>query len=85
MRALEAPTGKGGWPVVIRNPVDESVLARIEMANEILSSSGMQAGGHGCTHARVALIGLKVSAALASRVHAAMVRRARGKSSRPSL
>ena len=46
IRALGAPKGKNGWPVVLRNPVDESVVVRLELANEALSCSGLQQGGH---------------------------------------
>jgi uncharacterized protein (TIGR03663 family) len=44
--ALEPPTEKAGWPVVIRNPIDESVIAHLELANEVLSCSGLQRGDH---------------------------------------
>jgi thiamine biosynthesis lipoprotein len=46
VRALKAPAGKAGWPVIIRNPIDESVIARLELADEVLSCSGLQQGDH---------------------------------------
>lgn len=46
IRALQPPNEKNGWPVVLRNPVDESVIDRLELANEAMSCSGLQQGGH---------------------------------------
>jgi uncharacterized protein (TIGR03663 family) len=46
IRAMEPPKEKNGWPVVLHNPVDESVMVRLELANEAMSCSGVQQGGH---------------------------------------
>ena len=44
--ALGPPEGKDGWPIILRNPEDESVIVRLELANEVMSCSGLQRGGH---------------------------------------
>jgi len=44
--AMDPPKGKNGWPIVIRNPVDESVIVHLDLANEAMSSSGLQQGRH---------------------------------------
>ena len=46
IRALQPPNEKNGWPVLLRNPVDASVMVRLELANEAISCSGLQQGGH---------------------------------------
>jgi uncharacterized protein (TIGR03663 family) len=44
--ALDAPQGQAGWPVTLTNPSDETTAARLAMANEALSCSGLLRGGH---------------------------------------
>jgi len=44
--ALDPPKVKDGWPIVIRNPVDESVIVHLNLANEAISCSGLQRGEH---------------------------------------
>ncbi len=44
--ALDAPKEKAGWPIVVRNPIDESAIVHLVMANEAVSCSGLQRGEH---------------------------------------
>lgn len=44
--ALDAPQGQTGWKVTLTNPADEIVAARLAMANEALSCSGLLRGSH---------------------------------------
>ncbi len=44
--ALDPPWGKAGWPIVIRNPMDESIVVRLDLANESMGCSGLQQGEH---------------------------------------
>jgi len=44
--AMDPPKEKDGWPIVIRNPIDESVIAHLDLANEAMSCSGLQQGEH---------------------------------------
>jgi len=44
--ALDPPKVKDGWPIVLRNPVDESVIVHLDLANEVISCSGLQRGEH---------------------------------------
>jgi len=44
--ALDPPKEKDGWPIVVRNPVDESVIVHLDLVNEAISCSGLQRGGH---------------------------------------
>lgn len=46
VRALDPPAEKPGWLVIVRNPIDESVIVRLELADEVLSCSGLQRGEH---------------------------------------
>ncbi len=71
--ALNAPEGRSGWPVTVRNPADGKIIARLDVANEVLSSSGIAKGrhiinphtGNPVTDRQGAWIRLKNSAALA--------------------
>lgn len=45
--ALEAAPGQKGWPVTLSNPVNpDQVLARVNLKNRALSSSGRRKGQH---------------------------------------
>ena len=45
--AMESPIEKSGWPVVVSNPKNpEETPARLELANQTLSCSGLQRGRH---------------------------------------
>jgi len=44
--ALDAPQGQSGWKVTLTNPADETIVARLAMANEALSCSGLLRGSH---------------------------------------
>lgn len=46
VRALKPPSKKKGWPVTLSNPIDGKTVVRLEMAQEVLSCSGMQRGEH---------------------------------------
>ena len=46
VRALNPPDGKNGWSVTLTHPIDETVIARLEMADEVLSCYGLQRGEH---------------------------------------
>ncbi len=46
VRAVNPPEGKPGWPVTITNPADGKQLLKLELANEVLSCSGLEKGGH---------------------------------------
>ena len=44
VKAMEAPDGKDGWKVTITNPADGSVIEKVYLCNEVLSSSGIRKG-----------------------------------------
>lgn len=44
--AMRPPEGKKGWPVTISSPADGKVVLRLELANEVLASSGLGKGLH---------------------------------------
>lgn len=46
VRAINPPEGKAGWPVTITNPEDGKQISKLELANEVLSCSGLEKGGH---------------------------------------
>lgn len=46
VRALSPPASKKGWPVVLRDPIDETVVIRLALADEVLSCSGLREGMH---------------------------------------
>lgn len=46
IRALKPPTAKKGWPVTLSNPIDGKTVIRMEMADEVLSCSGLQRDQH---------------------------------------
>ena len=46
MCALDGPDERKGWPITLSNPIDDSVILRLEMKKEVLSCSGLQKGRH---------------------------------------
>lgn len=46
VRAMNPPEGKAGWPVTITNPINEKKLSSLNLANDVLSCSGLGKGGH---------------------------------------
>ncbi|MCI0499483.1 MAG: TIGR03663 family protein [Planctomycetales bacterium] len=44
--ALDAPQGQPGWKVSLTNPADETIAARLSLANGVLSCSGLSGGSH---------------------------------------
>jgi uncharacterized protein (TIGR03663 family) len=44
--AMQPPDGKAGWPVTISNPANGQVVQKLELANEVLASSGLGKGQH---------------------------------------
>ena len=46
VRALKPPSARKGWPVTLSDPTDISTVVRLEIVEEVLSSSGLQRGEH---------------------------------------
>ena len=46
VRALESPEGMAGWPVSLSDPVTNETAYRLDLANEVLSCSGLRYGKH---------------------------------------
>ncbi|MHC4926019.1 MAG: FAD:protein FMN transferase, partial [Planctomycetota bacterium] len=46
VRALNAPQDKPGWDVTISDPVQGNVIDHLNLANEVLSCSGIGQGSH---------------------------------------
>jgi thiamine biosynthesis lipoprotein len=46
IRALKHPAEKKGWPVVLSDPTNGKTVVRLEMAEEVLSCSGLRRGLH---------------------------------------
>ena len=46
VRALEPPVSKKGWPVTLSGPTDGKTVVLLEMAEEVLSCSGLQRDEH---------------------------------------
>jgi uncharacterized protein (TIGR03663 family) len=44
--AMEPPEGKAGWPVTLSDPQTGKTRVRLELANEVLGSSGLAKGCH---------------------------------------
>lgn len=44
--ALQPPDGKSGWPITLSDPATGKRVMRLELKNEVLSSSGLTKGSH---------------------------------------
>ena len=44
--ALNSPPGKKGWPISIRNPFSNKLMAHLDLTNRSLSMSGLRKGRH---------------------------------------
>lgn len=77
--AMDGPDGKTGWPVTISDPVDGSVIKRLQLNNEVLSSSGITKAGHivnpftgeAVTNRKACWVRLNTNAAMADAVSTA--------------
>jgi uncharacterized protein (TIGR03663 family) len=79
--AMRPPDGKKGWPVTISDPSTGEVVLRLQLADEVLASSGLGKGlhiidpatGNAVENARSSWVCLPKSAALADAVSTALM------------